>query len=98
MIDAGPVKHRDVADALYQRRFAAADQVRDHRVTGLAIRSGDFHFDQFVMLQRSAHFGDHGVGETFGADLQHRFEAVGLAAEEPVLGVGKCDRHAGKGL
>lgn len=94
MVGAGTVEHGDVADPLHQCGFAAAGQIRDHRIAGLAIRSGHLHLDQFVMLQRSAHFGNHGIGETFGADLQHRLQAMGLAAKEPVLGVGERQGHA----
>ncbi len=98
MVRAGAVKDGDIADPLHQRRFAAPDQVRHHRVAGFTVRSGDLDLDQFVMLQRGVHFGDHGVGDALGPDLQHRLQAMCLAAEEPVLCVGECDRHAEEGL
>ena len=98
MIDAWPIQHRHVADALYQRGFTTRSEIRDRRVAGVAIRSGHLHFNQFVVFQCGTDFGDHRVGQAFGPDLQHGFEPVGLAAEETILGAAERDRHAGEGL
>ena len=98
MILTGTVEDGDVADPLHQGRAAAFRQTGHHRVAGVAVLGGDLHLDQLVVFQSVLDLGHDRIGEAFGADLQHRLQAVGLAAEEAILGVAERDRHAGQGL
>src|SRR3546814_5214394 len=59
LLFVGPVQDRDVADALHEHRIGAGGQLFDERVAGLAVRGGDLHLDQFVVLKGACRSEEH---------------------------------------
>ncbi len=82
-----------MTDTLHQRSVGATDEFIDQRMAAVAIVGGEFHLDQFVMLERTDDFVHQCLADALATYLQDRLEAVRLTSKETGLGVGQDDRH-----
>ena len=92
---ARSIEHGRVSDTLHERRMRLLDQFGDHGVACVSVLARHLHLDQFVVLQHFVEFGDECRRHALASNLEQRFEVMGLTAQEPGLGGGKDNGHAG---